>query len=482
MRWRRGACLAGIALAAVVTPAVLAGAAPARSLAPAVTVSMGSSPAGVPQGTDYTTTITVQNSGADAATNVSLSVQFPFSRPDPNNPPDDLISNVRISASGASCTSISYGDVFGCSTASLAAGGSFTVTVVATADAAPGTGLNASAFATWDGYTTPASASTGPIVMAPPANMAMSESISPAGVPAGGTATVTVSVANTGSDRSNLYVMFWLGPGAWSVSAPAQTAGPAFACTLQDAFTVQCVIGVFPGGSSASFSIPLKVDASAPVGQILDSRTGAFLNTGSGAALAGDSRSIQVAAPAAAGGGGTTGGSGGGGGSGGAAATSWSLAVTLLGAGKGTVTSDPAGIDCGSTCTATFPSASEVRLTADAALGSSFAGWGGACSGVAATCVVSQSAAATVSATFDLQPAGNATASSTTAHCVVPSLRGLSRAVALRRLESAHCRLGAVTTARSHTVARGRVVSQHPAPGTPLAAGAKVAIVLSRGS
>jgi hypothetical protein len=51
------------------------------------------------------------------------------------------------------------------------------------------------------------------------------------------------------------------------------------------------------------------------------------------------------------------------------------LTVTKAGAGRGTVTSDPAGISCGSTCLAPFSSNATVTLTATADSGSTFAGW-----------------------------------------------------------------------------------------------------------
>src|SRR5437764_1486558 len=48
-------------------------------------------------------------------------------------------------------------------------------------------------------------------------------------------------------------------------------------------------------------------------------------------------------------------------------ATVYTLSVALAGSGSGTVTSSPAGVDCGSTCSYDFPSGTEVILTATAA-------------------------------------------------------------------------------------------------------------------
>src|SRR5262245_11256567 len=59
------------------------------------------------------------------------------------------------------------------------------------------------------------------------------------------------------------------------------------------------------------------------------------------------------------------------------------LSVIREGTGNGTVTSDPVGITCGSSCSATYESGTVVTLTATPAPGSTFEGWtGGGCSGV----------------------------------------------------------------------------------------------------
>ena len=77
------------------------------------------------------------------------------------------------------------------------------------------------------------------------------------------------------------------------------------------------------------------------------------------------------------------------------------LSVTKMGTGSGTVTTSPAGIDCGSQCSANFGAGTLVTLTASPAIGSVFEGWGGACSGTAATCQTIMNAAQEVMATFE---------------------------------------------------------------------------------
>jgi List-Bact-rpt repeat protein/PASTA domain-containing protein len=79
------------------------------------------------------------------------------------------------------------------------------------------------------------------------------------------------------------------------------------------------------------------------------------------------------------------------------------LTVTKSGTGTGNVTSSPAGIDCGSTCSADFAEGTTVTLTPAADSGSQFVEWTGACTGFG-TCEVTMSAAKSVGAKFDLIP------------------------------------------------------------------------------
>ena len=86
----------------------------------------------------------------------------------------------------------------------------------------------------------------------------------------------------------------------------------------------------------------------------------------------------------------------------GGGATEFPLTVTKSGTGTGTVNSTPAGIACGTTCSAEFEAAEEVELAATPAAGSEFVEWTGACIG-AGPCKVPMTAAKTVNAVFTLE-------------------------------------------------------------------------------
>ncbi len=96
------------------------------------------------------------------------------------------------------------------------------------------------------------------------------------------------------------------------------------------------------------------------------------------------------------------------------------LSVTRGGNGMGTVTSAPAGINCGGDCEQTYTAGQAVTLTATPATGSTFTGWaGGGCTGTG-TCTVTMTAATAVTATFTLNTyaltvtrTGNGTVAST---------------------------------------------------------------------
>jgi len=74
------------------------------------------------------------------------------------------------------------------------------------------------------------------------------------------------------------------------------------------------------------------------------------------------------------------------------------LTVSKVGTGSGTVTSTPAGIACGTTCTKNYANGLSLTLNAAPSAGSTFTGWaGGGCSGTG-TCSVSLTSSTTVTA------------------------------------------------------------------------------------
>jgi len=142
------------------------------------------------------------------------------------------------------------------------------------------------------------------------------------------------------------------------------------------------------------------------------------------------------------------------------------LTVAKTGTGSGTVTSSPAGLDCGSTCSAPFAAVS-VTLIATPAKGSYLAGWSGDCSGKG-KCTLTMSADHAATARFQPQ-------------CVVPKVKGKKLAAAKRAIKKANCSVGRVTKAFSAKVKKGRVISQKPAPGKKLPYHAKVKLKVSKG-
>ncbi len=80
----------------------------------------------------------------------------------------------------------------------------------------------------------------------------------------------------------------------------------------------------------------------------------------------------------------------------------FALSVSDAGQGTGTVSSSPAGINCGSTCVANFNSGTVVMLSAAPSPGSIFAGWSDASCSSSGTCAVTMNAAQGETAQFDI--------------------------------------------------------------------------------
>ena len=83
----------------------------------------------------------------------------------------------------------------------------------------------------------------------------------------------------------------------------------------------------------------------------------------------------------------------------------YTLTAAKSGTGTGTITSADTFINCGSACSASYPSGTTVTLTAAATNGSTFSSWTGCTSVSGSTCTATVSAAATVTASFAAAPA-----------------------------------------------------------------------------
>jgi hypothetical protein len=151
------------------------------------------------------------------------------------------------------------------------------------------------------------------------------------------------------------------------------------------------------------------------------------------------------------------------------------LTISKAGTGSGTVSSQPAGISCGSSCAFSFAVGTQVALTAAAGPGSTFAGWSIAgCAGTG-PCQVTVTDDTTITATFTV------TAPAPSPHCVVPDVRRATLAAAKNTITAGKCGVGTITRANSKRIAKGSVISQSSRPGTRLKQGAKVGLVVSKG-
>jgi PASTA domain-containing protein/List-Bact-rpt repeat protein len=147
------------------------------------------------------------------------------------------------------------------------------------------------------------------------------------------------------------------------------------------------------------------------------------------------------------------------------------LDILKNGTGSGTVSSTPTGIDCGSTCSATFDAGTSLTLRATPTRGSRFGAWSGAgCYGTRSCQPNTGISEQTVTATFTLL-----------SKCVVPKLQRKTLRAAKIAIRTHNCALGKITHATSRTIKKGHVISQRPKPGRRLKHGARVNLVVSKG-
>lgn len=185
----------------------------------------------------------------------------------------------------------------------------------------------------------------------------------------GGSASQTFTISNSGMSDLAIQTLSIAGTSASEFSlgndlCSSQTLGPGGSCTADVSFAPQSA-----GGKGADLSVPSD-----------DPDTPALSVSLTGSAV------IPL----------------------------YALTVAKSGTGTGTVTSSPAGIDCGSACSGSYDSGTAVTLTANPGTYSTFSGWsGGGCSGPG-TCQVTMTGDISVTATFTMTPPAASFSSTTT--------------------------------------------------------------------
>jgi serine/threonine-protein kinase len=66
--------------------------------------------------------------------------------------------------------------------------------------------------------------------------------------------------------------------------------------------------------------------------------------------------------------------------------------------------------------------------------------------------------------------------------CLVPNVKGKSLKAARKAIAAHHCSVGKIGHSFSKKVKKGHVISQKPKPGSRLSHGAKVELVVSKGT
>jgi len=163
--------------------------------------------------------------------------------------------------------------------------------------------------------------------------------------------------------------------------------------------------------------------------------------------------------------------------------TQTTLTVFKLGTGTGSVTSDPAGINCGTVCSGQFPVGTPVQLTLEPAAGSELDGLPQHCQMVyppkllpgmrwTPRCRINYlTDERAVKVIFNL----------TSTPCLVPRVKGRTLAKAEFLLALGSCGHGATWSRISSKVKKGRVIYPFPRAGSQLEHGWMVNLILSKG-
>ncbi|MGN6109679.1 MAG: Ig-like domain-containing protein, partial [Kofleriaceae bacterium] len=336
-------------------------------------------PQQVNAGDDITYTVHYKNGGTTTTTGTKLDLVTP-----PN-------TTFQATSLGAACTTPAVGatGTVSCSLGSLANGatGSFTIRVKVPAGTPNGTRITNG---TYSIYATGISALIGPKVYTNVtssvayADVCVSVTDGLAAIGWGQPIRYTLQVSNAGPMAAPVVVQDTLPPqlvnAAWTC---ASTGGAT--CTASGTGNLLQTVQL-PAGGVATFTIDAQVVAGTGAGTLKNTVTatvgGGITDPDSTGNTAVDL--TQIGTPR-------------------------TLTVSKSGApALGSISSTPSSLSCGLACTsasAEFLDGTQVVLTATPAPGSTFTGWGGACSGTATTCTVTMNGAQGVTAAFVGAPA-----------------------------------------------------------------------------
>lgn len=201
----------------------------------------------------------------------------------------------------------------------------------------------------------------------------LADSPDPAAV--GADLTYTATVKNNGPDPSSLTTLTMAPP----TGATLGTVTPSQGTCATDPLPVKCDLGALAANATATVAFVVK-----PATAGTASAT-ATASSGATELVPADNSATTTTTVQESGSGGSE-----------------LITVDTLGTGRGVVTSEPSGINCGMTCTAGFFKGTKVTLTVAPASNAVFEAWGGVCEGVAVEnpCVLTADGNLDVTATF----------------------------------------------------------------------------------